>query len=106
MSDIKKKLGQRIQEVRKSRKLTQDKMAELIGIEPTNFSKIETGKNYPTSENLQKIADALCVEVHELFEFDEDKNSILLDKIYKRIEVHKNNKQKLVELYKILQALD
>ena len=68
--------------------------------------KIETGKNYPTSENLQKIADALCVEVHELFEFDEDKNSILLDKIYKRIEVHKNNKQKLVELYKILQALD
>ena len=52
--NVKKLLGNRIKEIRKERKITQEKLAELIDIEPNNVSKIENGKNYPSAENLAK----------------------------------------------------
>ena len=53
--NIKKLLGKRIQEIRKSKKLTQEYVAELVGIEVVSLSNIENGKYYPTAENLKKI---------------------------------------------------
>lgn len=70
MNDIKILLGKRIKELRKSLSLTQEQMAEIVGIEPNNLSRIENGKNFPTPENLQKIAKALGVCVNELFAFN------------------------------------
>ncbi len=71
--NVKKLLGNRIKEIRKERKITQEKLAELIDIEPNNVSKIENGKNYPSAENLAKIAQALNTEIHELFIFNQHK---------------------------------
>ncbi len=73
-ANIKKMLGARIQQIRKSLKMTQEQLAEQIGIEPQNVSRIEIGKNYPTPENLAKIAAALSVDVFELFVFGEEKS--------------------------------
>ena len=70
----KKMLGARIQGIRKSLKLTQEQLAERIGMEPQNVSMIETGRNYPTPENLAKIAQTLGVDVFELFIFGEQKS--------------------------------
>ena len=70
MSDIKTKLGKRIQEIRKKKGISQEKLAELVGIEPNNISRIEKGKNYPTPENIAKIARALDKEVYELYLFN------------------------------------
>ena len=70
MSDIKTKLGKRIQEIRKKKGMSQEKLAELVGIEPNNISRIEKGKNYPTPENIAKIARALDKEVYELYLFN------------------------------------
>lgn len=70
MSDIKTKLGKRIQEIRKKKGMSQEKLAELVGIEPNNISHIEKGKNYPTPENIAKIARALDKEVYELYLFN------------------------------------
>ena len=67
--DIKNLLGKRIQELRKSRNLTQEHMAELIGIETVSLSNIERGRYYPTAENLNKIINALQIEPEELFRF-------------------------------------
>ena len=71
--NVKKLLGGRIKEIRKLRKITQERLAELIDIEPNNVSKIENGKNYPSPENLAKIARALNIEIHELFIFNHHK---------------------------------
>jgi transcriptional regulator with XRE-family HTH domain len=106
VDNIKSKLGKNIQKIRKSRKITQDKMAEIIGIETTNFSKIETGKNYPTAENLQKIADALNVDVQELFAFEDISNQDIIKKIHKRLDLIKDNRKKLLEFYNILKAIE
>ena len=70
MSDIKILLGKRIKELRKAKNLTQEKMSEIIGIEPNNLSRLENGKNFPTPENLTKIANALNVDIRELFTFN------------------------------------
>lgn len=68
--NIKKLLGKKIQEIRKSRKLTQEYVAEKIGIETSSLSNIENGRYYPTSENLEKITKILSVKPQELFNFE------------------------------------
>ena len=70
MADIKKKLGARIQEIRKSKKITQEKLAELINIEPPNLSNIECGKKFMTADTLEKIIEALDVNEKDLFDFE------------------------------------
>ena len=47
---LKIQLGKKIQLLRKQKKMTQEKFAELIGIDPKNVSKIENGNNYPAAE--------------------------------------------------------
>lgn len=71
MNNIKKRLGRRIQELRKSNKLTQEQLAEKIEIGTSNISYIETGKFSPTPETLGKIAKALNVEIYELYMFEQ-----------------------------------
>lgn len=73
MDNIKKRLGRRIQELRKSHRLTQEQLAEKVEIETSNISYIETGKFYPTPETLGKIAKALDVEIYELYMFEQFK---------------------------------
>lgn len=67
--DIKKLLGARIQELRKSKNITQEYLAELVGIETVSLSNIERGRYYPTADNLNKILSVLNVEPAELFNF-------------------------------------
>lgn len=69
---LKKELGKKIQKLRKSSKITQEKLAEIIGIDPKNVSRIENGNTYPSSETLMAIANALNVNVYELFVFNDD----------------------------------
>ena len=68
--DIKKLLGKKIKEIRKSKNMTQEKLAESIGIEPASLSNIENGKYYPTAENLEKILKTLEIAPNELYHFD------------------------------------
>lgn len=70
MRNIKILLGKRIKELRKKQVLTQEKLAELAGIETPSLSNIENGKNYPNYETLEKIAVALNVMPYELYIFD------------------------------------
>jgi len=95
---LKKDLGQRIQKLRKQKKFTQEQLAEIIGIDPKNISKIENGNNYPTSENLAAIAEALGVEVYELFVFNTISYPEMKQEIIKALDNNKN----ILYLYKCL----
>ncbi len=100
--NLKKVLGQRIQDLRKSKKLTQDKLAELVGIDPKNISKIEKGNNYPTAETLSSIAQALDVEIYELFLFDSE---IPYKTMKEEIISALDNEQTVLYLYKKLKGI-
>ena len=62
-------LGCRIRYMRKKNRLSQEKMAELLGIDPNSVSRIECGVHYPSLDTLEKISSILKVEMHEFFQF-------------------------------------
>jgi transcriptional regulator with XRE-family HTH domain len=70
---LQQKLGRRIAEVRRQRKLTQEQLAEAIGCSVEFISLVERGVNAPSVAGLEKFADALKIEVKELFSFGENK---------------------------------
>ncbi len=76
--DIKKLLGKRIKEIRTRQGLTQENLAEKIGVGQRNLSKIECGSNFVTSETLARILSALNVEAKELFDFNHNNNTDIL----------------------------
>lgn len=53
------RIGKRIAEIRKSKGLSQAKLAELTDIAPGNIARIETGRYSTGIDLLSKIADAL-----------------------------------------------
>ena len=70
MAHLKSKFGQRVKELRKSKGLTQEQLAELINIEPPNVSKMESGLHFPQPEKIEKIANALGMDIKDLFDFE------------------------------------
>lgn len=74
MNSLKEKLGARIQEIRKSKKITQEKLAEMIELDIPNISNIERGKRFVSSTTLEKIITALDIEPQELFNFGHKKS--------------------------------
>lgn len=103
---IKEKLGKRIYELRKRLNISQEELAEKLDISQKSLSKIETGRNFLTSETLEKLLTALDVRITELFDFDHtDKKENLLEEIYGYLDIIKNNEKDLITLYKIVQAL-
>lgn len=57
----------RIKEICKEKGLTLNALAEKIGISQPSISGIATGKQKPSFDTLDKLAEALGVEVSELF---------------------------------------
>lgn len=61
--------GKRIKELRKQNKITQEKLAEMIGVEPQQICRIEKGVCFTTMETLEKISRSFNVNIEELFKF-------------------------------------
>ena len=68
--ESKKLLGKRIKEIRKLQGYTQEKLAEMIELETTSLSGIESGRHYPSLPTLEKIAKKLNIELRTLFDFN------------------------------------
>lgn len=101
--DIKKLLGRRIQEIRKSKKLTQEYVAEMVDIEPASLSNIENGKYYPTAENLNKIIRVLKVKPRDLYTFEHLASSKeLIDEMNTEME---NNSELVRLMYKFFTSV-
>ena len=66
----KKLLGKRIKELRKNAGLTQEKLAEMIDIETSSLSGIESGRHFPSLPTLERIALNLNIELRTLFDFN------------------------------------
>jgi len=70
---LQKKLGRRIAELRRSKKLTQEQLAEAVGRSVDFISLVERGVNAPSVAGLADFARVLKVEVRELFTFEDRK---------------------------------
>lgn len=69
------KLGARIADLRRERKLTQVQLAKAVGCSVEFISLVERGVNAPSVAGLEKFANVLKVEVMELFTFQTQKRT-------------------------------
>lgn len=67
--DKKIALGRNIQKIRKEKDLTQEQLAEKLGITLTYMGYFEIGHRVPNLKMLSKIADILGVKVKDLIPF-------------------------------------
>ncbi len=59
-------LGEKLQELRKSRGLTQEELAEALYVSRTAVSKWESGRGYPNIDSLKEISSYFGVTLDEL----------------------------------------
>ncbi len=103
---LKKELGKNIQKYRKLNKITQEKLAELVGIEINSISSIETGKYFPSPDNLVRIANALNIDISTLFCFKEDLSCLdYIKEIENNIKLLSSDKSKLISINNFIKQL-
>lgn len=64
---IMKSFGQRVQQLRKEKNLSQEKFALSIEMDRTYFASVEAGRRNISLCNIEKIANGLGVSISELF---------------------------------------
>ena len=61
--------GKRIRELRKIKSLTQEQLAEKVGLDVKQISNIETGCCFTTMATIEKLAECFESEIYQLFNF-------------------------------------
>lgn len=103
--NIKKNFGKKIKEKRLEHRLTQEQLAEQIGISPKSLSQIELGNNFVSAEKLELICKTLKISPKVLFDFDcgeldrEECLNYIHEKIY-------NNNKMLTLVYRFLLIME
>ena len=71
---LKSLFGQRVQELREERGLTQEQLAEAAGLSVEYVSKIERGLASPSFSVIARLIEVLEGSPHELFQLGTGKN--------------------------------
>lgn len=102
MGLLSKKVGKRIKELREQQNIKQYELAEMLNMEPSNLTRIESGYQMPKEDNISKIAVCLGVQEKDLFDFSETTSKAeLIDKITKFLK--NSTKEKVEYYYKLLE---
>jgi len=64
---VNEKLGKRVRKTRRDRKMTQEDLAEKVGLHYTTISRIERGISNPPVQTIDKISKALKISLSDLF---------------------------------------
>ena len=73
------KIGKYLQELRKEKGLTQEQLAEHVGVARRTISRWETGSNMPDLDLLMEISDLYEVDLREMLN-GERKSEVTMDK--------------------------
>lgn len=104
MDSMRELLGRRIKELRKTKNMSQDQLAEKVDIDPKHLSRIEVGRSYPSLDTLESIAVVLGAEVKDFFEFMHvSKGTNLREEIAELLQEAPEEKQRMI--LKIVRAI-
>lgn len=97
---IRKILAKNVKKYRKLNNMTQEKLAEIANISNTYVANIECGQTWISDKTLEKIAEALHIDIYLLFLPDLPENNENLS-IHKRQETisYLNEREKQFEKY-------
>lgn len=119
MGYLKKAFGGNLRFVRKSKKITQERLAEMVDIDIRQLARIEAGESFATAETIEKLSEKLEVAVNILFKIEkesyDDENKTLdametynenLKKLEKKIKKIAHNVKKTEFVCLAIEALD
>lgn len=67
--DICKQFATKVQQIREAKGFTRTRLSELAGLDMSYIGKIERCEKSPNLRTIVKLAEALEVQVKELFDF-------------------------------------
>jgi transcriptional regulator with XRE-family HTH domain len=91
-------VGDRLRELRKSKKLSQAAIEERTGLRRSYVSRVENGHSVPTIENLEKLTRALQVSLYQFFYQGEEPQRppvVLMEEASNKISWGNDSKQSL-----------
>ena len=94
--EINKFVGMKIKEFRKNIKLTQQDLADLVGVKNSAISNYEQGIRIPKRDFLFRVANALGVSIDEFFPIQSEETSSTLSEINKISSQLEEPRQKIV----------
>jgi transcriptional regulator with XRE-family HTH domain len=102
--DLSVTLGKRIRQLRRKHGFTQETLAELVGTSQGHLGKIERGEVQVGTELLQKLADALVVDIVNFFQ---GRNDLSRDEVLQKTISMLNNSsdRDLYLIYKIVDSI-
>ena len=101
--NIKKSLGKKIKEKRLNLNLTQEELAEKIGISPKSLSQIELGNNFISAQNLELICQALQTTPKSLFDFSQEDETKNIELIIQKLSKNKSLLHKISQIITIIE---
>ncbi len=102
--NLKKAFAEKLKEIRKSKGLTQEQLAELVNVAPRHISFIETARSFPSSDLLERLCMALNINYSMLFDYDNDlTREEIIERIFKTVNNLDNKKLKYI--YKMVSEL-
>lgn len=81
MKKISEKIGEKIKQVREKQNLTQQSMADELGITSNGYGKIERGDSGINLDKLEKIAEILKVKLEDLMDLEKSGIALTDNKI-------------------------
>ena len=104
MEKVKLLLGKRVRELREKRNLNQQELAEQIGIDQRNLSKIECGVVFP-SKCLDKLSSALGISLTDIFDFEHLDLSTDEKRTVIKAMLDEMDEENITFLYKVVKTL-
>jgi len=96
-------LGSAIKKARLNKNLTQEKLAELIGITPMHVKQLESERRNPSVDVLYKLVSALDLSLDSLFFDSDDEEQKMRNKI--NLSLSHCNVRKMEIAYATIEAL-
>ena len=101
---IEQEIGRRIKEIRKQKKIPQEKLAEMIGISPNYMSALERGSYNIKLDLLVQIIDCRDITADDLFR-DVIKNGYVNRTSHLTDEIEKLPDDEQQRIFEVLEAL-
>ena len=98
--------GDNLKQLRKTKKVSQEELAEKLGVSRQSISKWETGENYPSMTNIMCLCDIFHCKINDIVHEDfEDINSLDPEIKMKVVKLKEKEQKKVKVLSKVLNVL-
>lgn len=92
--------GERIKECRQNSGMSQEKVAELVGVSRQAVTKWETNQSAPNTENLFKLADIFGTTVDFLLSDNKEQEQTSAEHIYQYFKAEEEKKKEALRIQK------